>query len=192
MNFTEAYELPIGQYVEKKGNFSYLSWCYAVKFLRENFPEATWKIHCDKNELPFFTCGNGAFVAITVFLEGKGYTQFHPVLDNKNKAIVNPNVFQINTSIQRCLAKAIGIATGIGLGLYAGEDLPVEEKLSPIFTELMAALDECSGLVAMEKWSKDNKTKLGKLNATEADILRDHYRGMKEIFEMEMKNADNQ
>lgn len=127
MNFAEAYKLPIGEHVEKKGKFSYLSWCYAVRFLREHYPEAEWIIHENENGLPIFSIGESHFVKASVIMEGKTYTQWHPVLDNNNRPIKEPNSFQINTSIQRGLTKAIGIATGIGLGLYAGEDLPRED-----------------------------------------------------------------
>ena len=56
-------------------------------------------------------------------IDGIDATQIHPVLDNQNKTINAPNAFQINTSIQRCLAKAIALH-GLGIHLYAGEDLP--------------------------------------------------------------------
>ena len=55
-------------------------------------------------------------------------TQVHPVLDHQNKAITAPNAFQINTSIQRCLAKAIALH-GLGIHIYAGEDLPPSPPL---------------------------------------------------------------
>jgi len=127
MKFSEAYKLPIGEHVEKKGKFSYLSWCYAVRFLRENFPESTWTIHENADGLPIFSIGQSHLVKITVHHDGKDFTQFHPILNGANKPVAEPNTFDINTSIQRGLTKAIGIATGIGLGLYAGEDLPKEE-----------------------------------------------------------------
>ena len=126
MKFSDAYELPIGKYVEKKGKFSYLSWCYAVRFLRENFPDSTWIIHENADGLPIFTIGQSHLVKVTVRHEDKQYTQWHPILNGANKPIIEPTSFDINTSIHRALTKAIGIATGIGLGLYAGEDLPID------------------------------------------------------------------
>ena len=127
MNFAEAYKLPIGEYVEKKGKFAYLSWCYAVRFLRENYPDALWTIHENEHGLPIFSVGDSHLVKVSVTLDGKAFTQWHPILDNNNKPIKEPSTFHINTSIHRALTKAIGIATGIGLGLYAGEDLPKDE-----------------------------------------------------------------
>ena len=60
---------------------------------------------------------------VTVNVDGIEMTQVHPVLDNANKSVKEPNAFQINTSIQRCLTKAIALH-GLGIHIYAGEDLP--------------------------------------------------------------------
>jgi len=65
----------------------------------------------------------GCFVKVSVTVNGVSREQVHPVLDNRNKPIKTPDAFQINTSIQRCLAKAIALH-GLGLYLFAGEDLP--------------------------------------------------------------------
>ena len=64
-------------------------------------------------------------------------TQVHPVLNHQNQPIAAPNSFQINTSIQRCLAKAIALH-GLGLSLFAGEDLPdnITDKQEKEFTKL--------------------------------------------------------
>jgi hypothetical protein len=53
-----------------------------------------------------------------------------PVMDYRNKAIPNPDAFAVNTAMQRCLAKAIALH-GLGLYIYAGEDLPDEDKVQP-------------------------------------------------------------
>lgn len=129
MDFKSAYELPIGKYVEKKGKFSYLSWAYAVRFLRENFPQAEWEVHENDNGIPMFSVGESHFVKVTVENDGLQFTSWLPILDYQNNPIKEPNAFHINTSIQRCLTKAIGLATGLGLALYAGEDLPTDEKM---------------------------------------------------------------
>lgn len=149
IDFKTAYELPIGKHVEKKGKFSYLSWSHAVKFLRENLPDAQWIIHENADGLPIFNLAGGVMVKVSVVIDGAYFTQWHPVLNHQNKPMSEPSTFDINTSIQRCLTKAIGLATGIGLGLYAGEDLPVEDKNPPKgpitetqLTELEAEINE--------------------------------------------------
>ena len=72
---------------------------------------------------------SGYFVQVTVDVDGVKRTQVHPVLDNRNQPIKEPNAFQINTSIQRCLAKAIALH-GLGLYIFAGEDLPEADPLT--------------------------------------------------------------
>ena len=53
----------------------------------------------------------------------------HPVTDNRNQTIAQPTAQDINTSIQRCLAKAIALH-GLGLYIFAGEDLPEPDALN--------------------------------------------------------------
>ncbi len=102
MNFKEAYELPIGNNVEKKGKFSYLSWVFAVRHLRENFPESSWIVHEYENT-PLFPTPMGYMVKVSVITDNLQFPQWHPVLDFKNKPIPEPNAFDVNTAIQRCL-----------------------------------------------------------------------------------------
>jgi hypothetical protein len=89
-----------------------------------------WEVkHFRDGEVPYMETKSGYFVEVVVTLsDGTFFAQIHPVLDNSNKPLTSPNAFQINTSIQRCLVKAIALASGIGLSLYAGEDLPTDTK----------------------------------------------------------------
>ena len=114
--------LNVNEHVEQKGKFSYLSWTWAVSELRKAAPDATWEV-VKFNGVPFCKTECGYFVEVAVTVEGITLSQIHPVLDNNNKTIPAPNAFQINTSIQRCLVKAIALH-GLGLYVYAGEDLP--------------------------------------------------------------------
>lgn len=124
--FQTLSKIDVSEHTEKKGNYTYLSWAWAVKVLLENFPDATWEVHTffdNGIETPYMRTEAGAFVQVSVSVEGVRRTQVHPVLDHVNKSVDNPNSFQINNSIQRCLAKAIALH-GLGLYIYAGEDLP--------------------------------------------------------------------
>lgn len=124
--FKELSQIDVSQHVEKKGKFSYLSWAWAVQQLREVDPTATWEtVRFDG--MPYMKTECGYFVEVAVTVQGITLSQIHPVLDNYNKPIAQPNAFQINTSIQRCLVKAIALH-GLGLYIYAGEDLPPEDK----------------------------------------------------------------
>ncbi len=120
--FSELAAINVTEHVEKKGQFNYLSWPYAVAQLRSFDDTATWVIQ-RFNGLPYLSTETGTFVEVAVTVKGVTLSQIHPVLDSRNKPIPVPSAFDINTSIQRCLVKAIALH-GLGLSVYAGEDLP--------------------------------------------------------------------
>ena len=124
--FSVLSKIDVSEHTEKKGNYTYLSWAWAVKVLLEEFPKATWQIHTfvdNGTESPYMRTNAGCFVQVSVEIDKVIRTQIHPVLDHMNKTVDEPNAFQVNTPIQRCLAKAIALH-GLGLYIYAGEDLP--------------------------------------------------------------------
>ena len=131
--FEKLNKVDVSKFTKKKGKFSYLSWCFAVQELLRVYPEATWEVHlfdnADGTKQPYMKNGTGSYVQVSVDVDGVIRSQIHPVLDNRNQPIDNANAFQINTSIQRCLAKAIALH-GLGLYIFAGEDLPEADPLS--------------------------------------------------------------
>jgi hypothetical protein len=121
--FVELSTINVNEYVEQKGQFSYLSWPYAVSQLRQFDATATWTV-LRFDGLPYLVTETGVFVEVAVTVQGITLSQIHPCLDSKNRPIMAPTSFDINTSIQRCLVKAIALH-GLGLSIYAGEDLPL-------------------------------------------------------------------
>ena len=117
--FVKLAAIDVNKHVEKKNGFSYLSWAWAVDQLMRQDPAATWAY------LEPVKWGDTVMVFCTVTAFGKAMTAQLPVIDHRNKPIPNPDAFQVNTAMQRCLAKAIALH-GLGLYLYAGEDLPLE------------------------------------------------------------------
>ncbi|HRK39513.1 MAG TPA: DUF1071 domain-containing protein [Burkholderiaceae bacterium] len=120
--FTALAAINVNDHVEKKAGFSYLSWPFAVAQLRQFDPTATWEVR-RFDGLPFLVTEAGVFVEVAVCVQGVTLSQIHPVLDGRNRPLMAPSAFDINTSIQRCLVKAIALH-GLGLYIYAGEDLP--------------------------------------------------------------------
>jgi hypothetical protein len=120
--FAQLAAVNVNEHIEKKGQFNYLSWPYAVSQLRMFDEHATWKIERFEG-LPFLTTDYGTFVEVAVTVKGVTLSQLHPVLDSKYRPLLVPSAFDINTSIQRCLVKAIALH-GLGLSVYAGEDVP--------------------------------------------------------------------
>ena len=121
-NFKELSKINVNQHTEKKNGLTYLSWAWAVSQLLENDPTATWSY----GEPAKFGDTVMVFCSVTAF--GKTMTSQLPVIDFRNKAIANPDAMAVNTAMQRCLAKAIALH-GIGLYIYAGEDIPEEDKV---------------------------------------------------------------
>ena len=121
-HFARLSAINVNEHVEKKGGFAYLSWPFAVAQLRLIDPTATWEVR-RFDGLPYLLTDAGVFVEVAVTVQGVNLSQIHPVLDSRNRPILAPTAFDINTSIQRCLVKAIALH-GLGLYIYAGEDLP--------------------------------------------------------------------
>jgi hypothetical protein len=124
--FARLHQINVNDHIERKGQFSYLSWPFAVAQLRLADPSASWEVR-RFDGMPYLRTETGYFVEVAVTVQGVTLSQIHPVLDGKNQPITEPTAFDINTSIQRCLVKAIALH-GLGLYIYAGEDLPGETK----------------------------------------------------------------
>jgi hypothetical protein len=120
--FSQLAAINVNEYVEKKGAFNYLSWAHAVAQLRQFDATATWEVMRFDGK-PYLETDLGFFVEVACTVQGITLSQIHPILDAKNRPILAPTCFEINTSIQRALVKAIAMH-GLGLYIYAGEDLP--------------------------------------------------------------------
>lgn len=120
---SELLKINVNDHVEKKGNLSYLSWAWAWAEVLKIDPAARWTAH-EWNNLPaMFLPDGSAMVKVSVEIKGDIKTCVLPVMDNRNRAIQNPDAFSVNTAVMRCLAKCIAMF-GLGLYIYAGEDLP--------------------------------------------------------------------
>lgn len=134
---------------EKKSNLTYLSWAWAWGELKNKYPDASYKIYENeiddllingeqafpiKRTVNYFTDGRTAWVKVGVTVDGQEHIEMLPVMDHRNKSIALNALdsFAVNKTIQRALTKAIA-RHGLGLYIYAGEDLPEavkEEKQS--------------------------------------------------------------
>jgi|TARA_B100000073_G_scaffold214303_1_gene178164 hypothetical protein len=179
--FQTLSKIDVSEHTEKKGKFTYLSWAWAVKVLLENFPDATWEVHTyfdNGVETPYMRTQAGAFVQVTVSIDEVRRTQVHPVLDHMNKSVDEPNAFQINNSIQRCLAKAIALH-GLGLYIYAGEDLPTEpeelnEKQVTELFDLLGKIDNTQLSEQIKKAVDSKEINDGNFKGAMAKLRRQH------------------
>jgi len=175
--FDKLFKIDVSKYVKKKGNFNYLSWAYAVQELKKVCPTARWGVTKAEDGSPFFKTECGFFVEVWVDVDGVNLSQVHPVLDNRNQPIEKPNSFQINTSLQRALAKAIALH-GLGLYIFAGEDLPEPDALTPKEEEVL--YEEARPLG--NKFTEDLmwKVKQLEINAHNYEVCIERIKNMKE------------
>ena len=120
-SFERLAAINVNAHVEKKNGLTYLSWAWAVDQLLRADPAANWEFH---EPIRF---GETMMVVCTVTAFGKPITMHLPVMDHLNKAIKNPDAFAVNKNMMRALVKAIA-CHGLGLYIYAGEDLPAEDE----------------------------------------------------------------
>lgn len=138
--FTELYSIDVSSKVEKKNGLSYLSWAWAWAELKKIHPTATYTIYENSAGCFYHTDGLTAWVKTGVTVDGVEHIEYLPVMDFKNKSIPVGNItsFDVNKAIQRSLTKAVA-RHGLGLCIYAGEDLPetteTEAKPEPVKAE---------------------------------------------------------
>jgi hypothetical protein len=141
MNQIELLKLNVNDHVEKKQNLSYLSWAWAWAEALKADPAATFEVKTFKQvvneawtEVPYMAVNGTAMVWVTVTMFGKPMTCFLPVMNHRNQPIQNPDAFQVNTAIMRCMVKGLALH-GLGLYIYAGEDLPQSEETTPVIVK---------------------------------------------------------
>ena len=119
-NFVKLAAIDVSPLTEKKQNLTYLSWPFAIDQLMRHDPMANWEFH------PPTWFGETMMVNCTVTAFGKPITMYLPVMDHRNQAVKNPDAVIVNKNMMRCLVKAIA-CHGLGIQVYAGEDLPLSE-----------------------------------------------------------------
>ncbi len=131
-SFYEVSQKNLKHVVEKKQNFLYVSWANAIIELRRLYPDSRWTFTKFPDEtgreiVPYYKDATGYYVEVTVYLgkeDSVGHTLLMPVTDMSNKAKMNCSSTDISNQGRRALVKCIAEYTGLGLYIYAGEDLP--------------------------------------------------------------------
>jgi len=146
--FKTLVALNVNEHTEKKSNgyisLTYLSWTWAVKAVKERYPDMTYEVVRFENGLPYvYDEKTGYMVFTRVTIEGQTHEMWLPVMDGANKAMKSEpytyktrngektveaaTMFDVNTAIMRCLVKNLAMF-GLGLYIYAGEDLPQKSE----------------------------------------------------------------
>lgn len=166
--FSTLNDINVNGHVEKKNGLSYLSWAWAWAEVKKNYPDAIYTIYENKDGLFYHTDGQTAWVKTGVTINGIEHIEYLPVMDMRNKSIRIEAItsFDVNKAIQRSLTKACA-RHGLGLYIYAGEDLPESEQeplvpnkdeyaeMATVRTQILGLakgdIDALNGLI--EKWS---------------------------------------
>lgn len=125
--FTDLNGVDCSKKIEKKNGLSYLSWAWAWAELKKRYPDSTYTIYENEHGLFYHTDGRTAWVKTGVTVNGIEHIEYLPVMDYRNNSIPVDKLtsFDVNKAIQRSLTKAVA-RHGLGLYIYAGEDLPEE------------------------------------------------------------------
>jgi hypothetical protein len=124
-------KLNVNEHTEKKQNLTYLSWAWAWAQALKADPAATYWVNTwvvDEKPVLYMNVNGTAMVSVSVALGDRTRTCLLPVMDHRNKPISDPDAFQVNTAIMRCMTKCLALF-GLGLYIYAGEDLPEDEEV---------------------------------------------------------------
>lgn len=127
--FETLNNINVNGHVEKKNGLSYLAWAWAWAEVKKLYPDAVYTIYENADGWCYHTDGRTAWVKTGVTINGLEHIEYLPVMDMRNKSIPLENVtsFDVNKAIQRSLTKACA-RHGLGLYIYAGEDLPESEQ----------------------------------------------------------------
>ena len=131
--FATLNAINVNEHTERKKTggveLTYLSWAWAWAKVKENFPDATYTIYENADGWNYHTDGRTCWVKTGVTINGLEHIEYLPVMDYRNQSIPADKVtsFDVNKAIQRGLTKAAA-RHGLGLYIYAGEDLPEDER----------------------------------------------------------------
>ena len=169
--FEKLSAIDVSGKTEKKSNLTYLSWAWAWGELKKSYPDASYTIYENeiddllvhgeqafpiKRTVNYFTDGRTAWVKVGVTVDGQEHIEMLPVMDHRNKSIALNAIdsFAVNKTIQRALTKAIA-RHGLGLYIYAGEDLPETVKEDQHNEQVLSAFQQ-----AIDAYQRNNGVNL--------------------------------
>ncbi len=128
--FIELNNINVSDKIEKKNGLSYLSWAWAWGELKKIYPNATYTIYENVDGWNYHTDNLTGWVKTGVTINDIEHIEYLPIMDYRNKSIKANDItsFDVNKAIQRSLTKAVA-RHGLGLYIYAGEDLPETVEL---------------------------------------------------------------
>lgn len=196
--FQKFNNINVNKYVKTKMNLNYLSWADAWNLLKTTYPDASMKVYTrsvdtteetvttdegvqkkvtstSTQEIPYFTDGRTCYVMIGVTVKGVEYVEYYPIMDLRNNAVrlASVTMTDVNKAIQRGFVKACA-RHGLGLYIYAGEDLPDAERAAPV------AISNSNTFTDVKNDVVNLATKL--LNSKDQSVVQEASRYIKEMF----------
>lgn len=203
LKFEDVYKINVNERTEQKNGLTYLSWAWAWAEFKKAYPTAEYKIKRFENNLPYvYDEKTGYMVFTEVTVDGLTYEMWLPVMDGANKAmkaqeysyfvgkgerqvekwVDAATMTDINKAIMRCLTKNLAMF-GLGLYIYAGEDLPEGYK-EPLDEALVSEFVGLGG--TLEIAATYFKTTVDELTNEHLQVLID---GKKKALAKAKKNA---
>lgn len=159
--FATLNSINVNDHVEKKSNgkveLTYLSWAWAWAEVKKAYPDASYTIYENEQGWNYHTDGKTCWVKTGVTIDGLEHIEYLPVMNNRNASIIASEVtsFDVNKAIQRSLTKAAA-RHGLGLYIYAGEDLP-EGVVDTMLEKALAQVRDCVSRAELQEVWNDNK-----------------------------------
>jgi hypothetical protein len=190
-------QIDCSEMTEKKGQISYLSWTHAWHAVKCIYPDATFEkmtfVDNQNNVLPFMRdTKRYTYVGVKVTIGGHTITEIYPVLNHLNKAVVDADSFQVNTALQRGLTKCLAYH-GLGINIYAGEDLPMEDlseaedEKRKAFEELADKIKSCNTVEILKTTWSDNNDVINSLGGRDKANVISIFRNRKKSIEEKKK-----
>ena len=145
-------KINVNEHTEKKNGLTYLSWAWAWQEALKADSTVTFDVQIF-NGMPYMDVNGTGLVWVTVTMFGQPRTCMLPVMDYKNRPILNPDAFAVNTAIMRCMTKALALH-GLGAYIYSGDDLPEEESKAAPTPQAKAPMGELTRKEDAPKYEK--------------------------------------
>lgn len=182
--FTEIYSLNVNDKTEARDGLTYLSWAWAWAEFKKAYPRASYEVIKNEQGLPYFESDIGAMVYTRVYADNVEHEMWLPVMNSTNKAmrkeaytyttksgsrtVEGYTMFDINKTIMRCLVKNLAMF-GLGLYIYAGEDLPDVEL---DVTSIVKRVTDSKNLDELKANYKQALTECGSNNDAKAAVIK--------------------
>ena len=180
--------IDVNKHTEKKGQFTYLGWNFAISTIMEHYPDVTYDFlhYTDSNGMvkDYIVAPDGSCSVECVVNIGENTKKMWlAVTDFSNRPIKNPSCVDIANTKMRCLTKCIATGFGLGFYIYKGEGLPQEEFYTEEQTTEFSKLIEHECFKGKKKAVKDELRK---------STSKPHYQKVLNMMKQRIEEFENE